>query len=146
MAKRPKKGPPAQPPGPPKELKQSPFAALAGLTVTAADRVYEPEPVKEATTERRPPAPAPAAPPERDQKFAPKVVARREKKGRGGKTVTRISGVLADHAPALAKRMKKSLGCGASLDGADIILHGSLVERAAKWLEGEGARQVVRAN
>lgn len=111
-------------------LTQSPFASLLGGD-----------------------APAPAATPmdpgevaaPSGARFAAKVVVRREKKGRGGKTVTRISGIAAAHRAELAARMKKSLGCGATREGEDVVLLGSLVDRAADWLEGEGARRVVRA-
>lgn len=79
------------------------------------------------------------------------LVLRRERKGRGGKTVTRLTGRGDGGLPMseggmkiLAKDMKKSLGCGATVepvdDGADVILQGDLVDRAAQWLEGKGAK------
>ncbi|NOY93643.1 MAG: translation initiation factor [Deltaproteobacteria bacterium] len=74
-----------------------------------------------------------------------KIVVRRETKGRGGKTVTRISG-LGGELRLLAKKMKKALGCGASVEGGDLVLLGSLVARVADWLEAHGATRVVRAN
>lgn len=104
-----------------------------------------------------PPAEAPAAPRDVDEtarapetseaplRFSQKVVVRRETKGRGGKTVTRITGLPAAHREALAGRMKKALGCGAIVEGDDVLLLGSLVDRAADWLEVEGAARVVRA-
>jgi translation initiation factor 1 len=76
---------------------------------------------------------------------AAKIVVRREKKGRGGKTVTRVSGLTADERAPLAKQMKRVLGCGATVEGDDVVLLGSLVDRAADWLEARGARRVVRA-
>jgi len=75
-----------------------------------------------------------------------KVVLRRETKGRGGKTITRISGLSAQELEALAKQMKKALGCGASVEDEDVVLLGSLVDRAADWLEARGATRLVRAN
>ena len=107
-------------------LKHNPFAALAQSAS---------EPAAEAPTE-------PAQP---TRPFAPKVVVRRETKGRGGKTVTRISGIAADHREALAERMKRALGCGATIEGDDVLLLGSLVDRAADWLAAEGAPRVVRS-
>ena len=71
---------------------------------------------------------------------------RREKKGRGGKVVTRLSGVSEVAREDVAKQMKKGLGCGALVEGDDIILLGSLVDRAADWLEKQGAKKVVRGN
>ncbi|MDA1264803.1 MAG: translation initiation factor [Planctomycetota bacterium] len=64
------------------------------------------------------------------------VVVRREKKGRGGKTVTRVSGLElnAKDLTSLARDLKQGLGCGASVDGEDILLQGALTDRAAAWL------------
>lgn len=109
-------------------LTHNPFAALG----PAAPREEAPRP---ATVE-------PSAEPLR---LTDKIVVRRETKGRGGKTVTRIRGLPAAHREALADRMKRALGCGASLDGEDVLLHGSLVERAADWLAAQGATRVVRS-
>ena len=75
-----------------------------------------------------------------------KLVLRRERKGRGGKTVTCLSGVEPVRREEIAKQMKKALGCGATLEGDEIVLLGSLVDRAADWLEAQGATQVVRGN
>lgn len=114
------------------KLTHNPFAALAGAGA---------EP---------PPAPPAAATPAvedapGDLSFPNKVTVRREKKGRGGKTVTRVQGLPAAHREALMHRLKKTLGCGASLDGEDVLLHGALVDRAADWLEGLGAKRVSRS-
>lgn len=100
------------------------------------------------------PAPAPAPPPAKtakgpsDLSDQPKLVVRRERSGRGGKTVTVVEGLrLSDDArAALCKRMKKKLGTGATVQDADIVVQGALVERVASWLEGEGASRVVRGN
>lgn len=118
------------------KLTHSPFAALAGTPAAAA-----PEPV--APDER--PLALRGARSEVSVVFAPKVVVRREKKGRGGKTATRITGIGAEHREELAGRMKSALGCGAVVEGEDVVLLGSLVERAADWLEGQGAKRVVRS-
>lgn len=104
-------------------------------------------------------SPAPAATPKRektappakassDLSDQPKLVVRRERSGRGGKTVTVVEGLrLSDDArTALCKRMKKKLGTGATVQDADIVVQGALVERVASWLEGEGASRVVRGN
>lgn len=75
-----------------------------------------------------------------------KVVVRRERKGRGGKTVTVVSGLAADALEKTAKRMRKSLGCGSSVEGETIVLQGDQTDRAAAWLEGEGIKRVVRGS
>lgn len=108
-------------------LTHNPFAALG------------PPPAAEAAP---PPEDAPAPGPLR---FPDKVVVRRETKGRGGKTVTRIRGVPAEHREALADRMKRALGCGATAEDGDVVLLGSLVDRAADWLASAGASRVVRS-
>lgn len=114
------------------KLTHNPFAALAGAPATAVGD----DPCPPASTEARS---------EPSVRFAPKVVVRREKKGRGGKTVTRIAGIGAEHREELAGRMKSALGCGAVVEGEDVVLLGALVDRAADWLEGQGAKRVVRS-
>lgn len=123
MAKE-KKGPPAAEP-----LAHHPFAALAGMRAPAGPAPVE-APVEE----------APASP-----RFPGKLVVRREKKGRGGKTVTRIQGLPASEREAIASQLKRALGCGATVEGDDVVLLGALVDRAADWLEAEGARRVSRS-
>ncbi len=75
-----------------------------------------------------------------------KVVLQREKKGRGGKTVTRVRGLPSGELSAYATKLKKALGCGASVEDADVLLHGELVDRGAQWFEAQGVRRVVRGN
>jgi translation initiation factor 1 len=121
-------GPGASPSG------DSPFAALAGLR----DALPEGE---------APTTPAEAAP-GAAQAASAKAVVRRERSGHGGKTVTRIEQLDHDAAglEALAKRLKKALGCGARVEAGAIVLQGELEERAAAWLEAEGvAKRVVMA-
>ena len=75
---------------------------------------------------------------------SPKIVLQREKKGRAGKTVTRVRG-LASPEDRLhwAKRLKKDLGCGATIEGEDVILLGDVGEPAKTRLEAGGFRRVV---
>lgn len=119
---------------PSSDLSHNPFGALAGLG--------ESLPAGEAEA---PAAPAPietSSPP----RFPKKLVVRMEKKGRRGKTVTRISGVPSGELKALAVEMKKGLGCGAVVEEGDLLLLGSLVDRAATWLDKAGATQIVKGN
>ncbi len=104
------------------------FGAL--LQAQGLERSGEPEPADD--------APKPAARPTKPGR----VVLRREKKGRGGKTVTTLThhGLDPAAAKALAKRLRKSLGCGASVEGDSIVLQGDQRDRAAELLEGEGWR------
>ena len=97
------------------------------------------------------PAAAPPAPqPVRgiDLAKAGKIVVRRERKGRGGKTVTLISGI--ERPPAqldeIARAMRKALGCGSTVEGNLIILQGDIVPRAQAWLQEHGATKIVLGN
>lgn len=65
---------------------------------------------------------------------------RRETKGRGGKTVTTVSGLglPAEELKALAKRMKARCGCGGSLKDGVIEIQGDQVELLCQWLAAEG--------
>ncbi len=69
-----------------------------------------------------------------------RVVIRKEKKGRRGKTVTTLTGhgLEAAAAEALAKRLRKALGCGSGLESDALVLQGDQREAVAKLLEGEG--------
>lgn len=129
------------PPAGQKVAPNNPFGALGALRDALPSAPVEATPATEPVTSSANDAPgvAPATP-------GGKVVVRRETKGRKGKTVTRIAGIHAHELIALAKSLKKALGCGASIEGDDLILLGSLVDCAADWLEKRGARRVVRSN
>jgi translation initiation factor 1 len=127
------------------KLTHNPFASL----VSEADRA-DPEPGPSAASQSsgrggREDGSA-AAPKSGAIPFEGKVVLRRETKGRGGKTVTRVQGLPQDWLETLAHRMKKALGCGAKVEGEDVLLQGALLDRAASWLEQQGARRVVKGN
>lgn len=93
----------------------------------------------------------PAAKPQRKEKKAPKkgrVELRREKAGRGGKTVTTLT-AFASHLPLgeldkLAFDLKKSCACGGTLKGRTIELQGDVRDKAFAQLEARGF-QPVRA-
>jgi translation initiation factor 1 len=74
-----------------------------------------------------------------------KIVVRRERKGRGGKTVTLVSGI--ERPPAelerIAKEMRKALGCGSTMEAGAIVLQGDIVPRAQAWLQSHGATRIV---
>lgn len=65
---------------------------------------------------------------------------RRETKGRGGKTVTTISGLVLpeDELKALAKRIKARCGCGGSVVDGVIEIQGDRAEMLCEWLAAEG--------
>ncbi len=103
-----------------------PFAGLLGK-IPASDVAA---PVKPEA-----PSPSPAA---ADFATIRRVILRREKKGRAGKTVTRLEGVPAELQADLLKRLKKTLGCGGILEEGDIVLLGSLVDRGVSTLSEMG--------
>ncbi|HWO21394.1 MAG TPA: translation initiation factor [Kofleriaceae bacterium] len=118
----------------------------------------------------RGPEPAPAAPvtpvTPAKQPAAPRAVVRMERKGRGGKEVTVV--VLTRPAPpgrggsgksggsgndklALppaelerwCRDLKQALGCGGTVDGAEIVLQGDLRTRIGAVLEARGIDRVT---
>jgi translation initiation factor 1 len=107
--------------------KKSPFAALEGLR----DALPEGAP--------RPPAPAP----KKDEPFEAKVVIARSRKGRGGKTVTIVTGVKAAARENVCRDLKKALGCGATLEDDAIVVLGDVADRVRAWLQERGARRIV---
>lgn len=86
-----------------------------------------------------------AASPEGVVSRATKLVVRKEKKGRGGKTVTRVDGLTGDPSAlaAVARALAKALGSGATLEEGSILVQGAQSPRVAEWLRARGARQVV---
>ncbi len=67
---------------------------------------------------------------------------RRESKGRGGKTVTTISGVplIAEELSALASALKKRCGCGGALKDGVIEIQGDHVDLLLAELAARGFR------
>jgi uncharacterized repeat protein (TIGR03833 family) len=114
---------------PPREqtaFANNPFSKLARDSVsTAKPSRALPVPVA-APALRQPTAPA------------PRMAVRHEAVGRSGKVVTRVSGVPAEVRDTVAVRLGKALGCVAELDADDVVLAGSLKERAYEWLQKIG--------
>lgn len=78
--------------------------------------------------------------PEESGRFTGRITVAIERKGRAGKTVTRISGFEGDGDLAtLAADLKRSLGTGGSTEGdAVIILQGDRRADATRWLIANG--------
>jgi translation initiation factor 1 len=94
------------------------------------------------------PTAAPAVTAEFDLTTSRKLIVRRERKGHGGKAVTVVDGLAlpAAKAEALARAMRKALGCGSWVDEGRVVLQGDRADAAAAWLTRHGARQVTRGN
>ena len=75
-----------------------------------------------------------------------KVALQRRSAGCGGKTVTVVclpQGARIDP-EALAKEMRKALGCGSRVEDGRVVLQGDIAERAEEWLLKKGVKNVVR--
>ena len=73
---------------------------------------------------------------------------RRERKGHGGKTATVIAGLAlpAQGLEQVARSLRRSLGCGASAAGEQIVVQGDQTERVRAWLVARGVERVVVGN
>jgi translation initiation factor 1 (eIF-1/SUI1) len=78
---------------------------------------------------------------------AQRWIVRISKKGRGGREATLLSprglGENEDLS-SLARRIRKQMGCGASLEGPDILVQGDQRERLERWLVKHDARKVTQ--
>lgn len=112
-------------------LGHNPFAGLSGQELPAAPA---------APTPASPPLPEPAAPKNRGR-----VEIRRETNGRGGKTVTVVSGFTGIGLPekeTLAKKIRAACGCGGTVKDGRIEIQGDQRETAARILSEAGFRPV----
>ena len=68
------------------------------------------------------------------------VRVRREKKGRGGKTVTTVSGLegTEKEVAAIAKKLKKRCGTGGSFKDWVIVIQGDRVDDVVAMLKADG--------
>ncbi len=75
-----------------------------------------------------------------------RVVLRREKSQRGGKTVIVASGFDENHTKGsleeLARSARQQCGCGGTVRGREIELQGEIAKRVATFFEGRGFRVV----
>ncbi|WP_286847618.1 MULTISPECIES: translation initiation factor [Aminobacterium] len=73
-----------------------------------------------------------------------KIVLRIEKKGRSGKTVTIVetrSGTL-EEKKVLARCLRRSLGCGSTVENDLIVVQGDQRDRIKKILEEKGSKNI----
>jgi len=112
-------------------LGQNPFHGLSSAGLPAAPAAV---PARGAV---------PAAPPARNRG---RVDLRREKEGRGGKTVTVVSGFTGIGLPEkeqLAKKMRAACGCGGTVKDGQIEIQGDQREMIARILQEAGFRPVL---
>jgi translation initiation factor 1 len=118
----------------------SPFAALGALAAGQP----QPQPAPSAAPPANQPPKNPAAAVPTLQGNTPVRVGR-ERKGRGGKTVSIISGVMSREAgqQALLKLLKGKLGTGGTLEDGAIIIQGDHRERIVEILNELGYKAKV---
>lgn len=119
-------------------LKSHPFAALGKLGVELSEGPVQAAPA--------PPEPeAVALPAPGSLAGSGKILVRREKKGRGGKTATIVEGIAGNESALdeVLRELQKSLACGGHRDGSNLVLAGAQGERVVAWLRQRGARKVV---
>mgnify|MGYP003590466696 CR=1 FL=1 len=112
------------------------IGGAAGIGVSLGELLGKPprEPGNERPAEKTEPAPS------KEQEIPaklPKPSIQRRRAGCGGKTVTAVifpNGADID-LEALAKEMRKGLGCGSRVEEGAIILQGDIASRVSEWLE-----------
>lgn len=76
-----------------------------------------------------------------------KVALQRQRAGRGGKTVTLVI-LPQDYAgdkSALAKELRKGLGCGSMIEDGKIVLQGDIADRAEAWFIKKGVPKITKS-
>lgn len=110
-------------------LGQNPFGALNGARLPVAS----------------PPVASKLAPTNSPAKNRGRVDIKRTTAGRGGKTVTLVSGFVGIGLPekeSLCKKMRNACGCGGTVKDGDIEIQGDQREKIAQILTGAGFRPV----
>ena len=83
-----------------------------------------------------------------------KVALQRQRAGRGGKTVTRggktVTLVILPQdykgdTAALAKELRKGLGCGSTIEDGKIVLQGDIADRAEAWFAKKGVTKITKS-
>lgn len=122
-------------------LGQNPFGALSGAGLPVAPKVVLDQAAAALAAQK--PGGAPKAVQEKNRG---RVEVRRETGGRGGKTVTTVSGFVGIGLPEkeqLAKKMRGACGCGGTVKDGVIEIQGDQRETIAKILSEAGFRPVM---
>lgn len=122
-------------------LGQNPFASLSAAGLPSAPKVAADGAANSARLGTTTPTTAKTA----AQKNRGRVDIRRETGGRGGKTVTVVSGFVGIGVPEkeqLAKKMRAACGCGGTVKDGDIEIQGDQRETVARILSEAGFRPV----
>lgn len=120
-------------------LAQNPFGALSGAGLPSFAKASEGAPVAPQTGAKQA---AQSAPPARNRG---RVEIKRTTAGRGGKTVTLVTGFVGIGLPekeSLSKKMRAACGCGGTVKDGDIEIQGDQREKIAEILTDAGFRPV----
>ena len=100
---------------------------------------------KEENTETATIPKAKAPPQKLDFSHSEKVVLRHQRKGRGGRLVTLVSGLNfpQEGLQQLVKEIRRSFGCGANVEGEDLVLQGDQLEKTRMFLERKGIKRII---
>ncbi len=98
----------------------------------------------QAKRDQLPEGPKPSEKKKAPERGPARAVVRMERKGRGGKEVTVVEQLELPAAALLTwlGDLKRSLGCGGTVQGKDLILQGDQRERIEALLKKKGVRQV----
>lgn len=119
-------------------LGQNPFGALSSAGLPVASKPVVDQAAAAAATARAPGVVKP-------EKNRGRVDIKRETGGRGGKTVTVVSGFVGIGLPEkeqLAKKMRAACGCGGTVKDGQIEIQGDQRETVARILAEAGFRPV----
>jgi translation initiation factor 1 len=126
-------------------LGQNPFTALSGEKLPSFARAEEKPGVQSPPSFAKASAFAKATADKTEGKNRGRVDIARETNGRGGKTVTVVTGFTGIGRPekeSLAKKMRAACGCGGTVKDGRIEIQGDQRDTVAKILTGAGFRPV----
>lgn len=133
-------------------LGQNPFAALSGVSLPSFAKASVFAKATADKSEGAPSAPpssagggAPAPRQDVPAKSRGRVDLKRTTAGRGGKTVTIVTGFMGIGLPekeSLCKKMRNACGCGGTVKDGDIEIQGDQREKIAQILSAAGFRPV----
>lgn len=80
--------------------------------------------------------------------FADRVLITKERKGRGGKTVTLVEGIAVkgEKRRSLVRELRSTLGTSGKMEDDVLVLGGDQRERLRAWLQAKGAGKIVVGN
>ena len=127
-------------------LGQNPFGALSGAGLPVAPKVVLDQAAAALAAQKAGGGGAGGSVKAAPERNRGRVEIRRETGGRGGKTVTTVSGFVGIGLPEkeqLAKKMRNACGCGGTVKDGAIEIQGEQREKTAAILSEAGFRPVM---